>query len=377
MKYSLTKASESEILYQTKRWVNIKKTSLLQYNALFDNDCLLWTGSRNKQGYGQCRYKGKSSSSHRISWMIKNKLSEIPKHDSDGNKMEIRHLCNVSSCMEPSHLVIGTSLQNGKDKRASDNLLKGENHPNSKINKETARKIKWSKLERSDPNFITKEQRAKLFNVSFSLISSIDRGRTWSHIPDKHGNISRKAANKKLEGSRITRRKSVNIDKWTLDQWETAKHKLLNNKKYSIRDLTTKLYKDTHCRKWLGHTKNGYPRININGAEVYGHILSCMIGNNNVRPDALYACHGCGYSLCIEPCHLYFGTARQNSMDKHKHSTMPTKLNASQVIKIREEYEHGDSTYEKIGKKYNVSYSTIHSVVKRKTWSHIRPAVKK
>jgi hypothetical protein len=74
--------------------------------------CWIWTGSKNKKGYGligDCIGGGKSITkrAHRVIWVWKN--GPIP----DG--FIVRHICDNPSCVNPDHLEIGTYKDNTKD----------------------------------------------------------------------------------------------------------------------------------------------------------------------------------------------------------------------------------------------------------------------
>jgi hypothetical protein len=58
--------------------------------------CLLWTGSKNNNGYGQFRYSERNGYAHRYAWERLN--GSIPAH------LEIDHLCRVRHCVEITHL---------------------------------------------------------------------------------------------------------------------------------------------------------------------------------------------------------------------------------------------------------------------------------
>ena len=68
--------------------------------------CLLWTSSRNRQGYGRMKMRGYVSA-HRLAWMLVN--GPIPAG------LLVRHLCDNPSCVEASHLAIGTQKDNMQD----------------------------------------------------------------------------------------------------------------------------------------------------------------------------------------------------------------------------------------------------------------------
>lgn len=68
------------------------------------DDCWLWVGSRNTQGYGQMWYKGGRVVVHRLAYRAL--VGEIPEG------LVIDHLCRVRNCVNPDHLEVVTSREN-------------------------------------------------------------------------------------------------------------------------------------------------------------------------------------------------------------------------------------------------------------------------
>ena len=66
--------------------------------------CWLWTGSRNRSGYGAFHLRGRSVMAHRLSY-------EMYIGPIDG-KLVLDHLCRVPSCVRPSHLEMVTERVN-------------------------------------------------------------------------------------------------------------------------------------------------------------------------------------------------------------------------------------------------------------------------
>lgn len=89
------------------------------------------------------------------------------------------------------------------------------------------------------------------------------------------------------------------------------------------------------------------------------------------RPCAL---HSCDNPSCCNPCHLRWGTQRENvsdrtARDRHARGTdyANCKLNESQVLSIRADARRSAL----VAVEYGVSYQTIWAIRARRLWTHI------
>lgn len=136
-----------------------------------NNQCWLWTGSKNIHGYGQLKVLGKSTLAHRYSYVLHN--GPIPEG------LQVHHQCDRRECCNPNHLWLGTQLQNMLDMEAKNR----GNHPKGSANG-------VAKLVETDIPVIRERLRdglsqrviAQEFGVSQTVISDIALKRIWRHV---------------------------------------------------------------------------------------------------------------------------------------------------------------------------------------------------
>lgn len=82
-----------------------------------DDDCWLWGMSRDMKGYGVLWVNGNIQRTHRLAYTVF--VGPIP----DG--MFVCHKCDVPACCNPSHLFLGTQLDNMRDAKKKGRMKGG------------------------------------------------------------------------------------------------------------------------------------------------------------------------------------------------------------------------------------------------------------
>lgn len=161
--------------------------------------CFEWLGGKQK-GYGRFQFKGECFRAHRIAFLIANGICP--------SNLHVLHKCDNRGCMNPSHLFLGTDIDNINDRVAKDRSAKGAKHGSSTkpmstprgerhafvknpslhvrgenvtLAKLNATKVKEIRHLRATTS-LTLRELGRMFGVNGTIISKVALRQTWKHI---------------------------------------------------------------------------------------------------------------------------------------------------------------------------------------------------
>lgn len=137
-----------------------------------ENGCWIWNRHLNG-GYGVLKIGHDAVKAHRYSYV--RTFGPIPKG------AVVRHECDRTSCVNPSHLRLGTQADNVRDavERGRARGPVGIRNPKAKLTEEQVLEIR----QRSAAGE-TAASLSRHFGVVPQMVSNIVRGLNWKHVSD-------------------------------------------------------------------------------------------------------------------------------------------------------------------------------------------------
>lgn len=143
----------------------------------------------------------------------------------------------------------------------------------------------------------------------------------------------------------------------------------------AVRDLD-------ECWEWNGYrSAPGYGRYRVPRSHyTAAHRFAYELAHGQI-PAGMFVCHACDNPACVNPLHLWVGTAADNNRDCREkgrarggtlspcrgESSPKAKLTRKQVDEIRVLRAEG-ATQDSLAAQFGVSRATIWNIVHKKTW---------
>lgn len=132
------------------------------------------------------------------------------------------------------------------------------------------------------------------------------------------------------------------------------------------------------CWLWNGTIANHYGKFTlIDGTQTTAHRVSWQIVNGIIDSKTKLVCHKCDNRLCVNPNHLFIGTAQENTNDMvskgrsrtgTKHSL--SKMSETDIKLMRFLYSIG-ARQKCLASWFGLKRPSVNQIVHRKLWRHI------
>lgn len=142
-----------------------------KFERITETGCWLWmaaligpnAGNPNAYEYGRFTMNGRRLLAHRASWELH--FGAIPRG------LKVCHSCDVSLCVNPAHLFLGTQIENMWDAVAKGRIASGERVHRARLTQADVAAIRASGERSVDL--------ARRYSIDSGQISRIRHGKAW------------------------------------------------------------------------------------------------------------------------------------------------------------------------------------------------------
>lgn len=147
---------------------------------------------------------------------------------------------------------------------------------------------------------------------------------------------------------------------------------------YNIKAFWSKVNKveDDKCWLWMGTLRSKqspYGKFWSHNKQFLAHRVSWEIHNGPIQ-EGLFVCHHCDNPRCVNPGHLFVGTAKDNTRDMLAKDRNPANkfLSEEDVLVIRALFHWSKFKMKDLADEFAVTSANICMIVNNQTWKKVR-----
>ena len=136
----------------------------------------------------------------------------------------------------------------------------------------------------------------------------------------------------------------------------------------------------SECWEWQGSRgPHGHGAVRRDGKHIRATAIAWFLFHGEWPPEGMDICHHCDNPPCVNPAHLFIGTAKDNMQDAIRKGRFKflrprpgehnnnAKLTWASVAEIRERYSAGENISQ-LSRAFRVARSTLREVVNGRNW---------
>lgn len=166
-------------------WSHVDRDGPIPEHCSELGSCWLWKLAVGPWGYGQAWALGKNWRAHRLAYWLTFGPFDL--------SLQVLHRCDNPPCVNPTHLFLGTGLDNHRDQKEKGRYQSGDRHFLHRHPEMIKRggDLPWTALTEDDVRRIrslasttsmTSVELGVIFGVNKATIKDILHGRTWKHL---------------------------------------------------------------------------------------------------------------------------------------------------------------------------------------------------
>lgn len=159
--------------------------------------------------------------------------------------------------------------------------------------------------------------------------------------------------------------------------WEPSANSPWTAEAHAFRFWSRVVPSDTGCWEWAGpKDRRGYGLFPYHRTYYRAHRFMHLLVTGNI-PDGAFACHRCDNPGCVNPAHLFIGTAMDNAIDREQKGRgrrlvgiehPRAKFSAETIGAVRRTYIPWRHGYVKTGRLFGMSAGNVQRIIEGRIW---------